>query len=293
MNAQPDWDDLRLFLVVARTGSFTAAAAQLGLHHTTVARRLEQLEGVLRTRLVDRLARGTRLTPAGEDLLVPTARLEEEVLAATRAAAGHDQHLTGTVHLTTTADLLPLILPPLSLFRTRYPEVHLEVDAADAFRDLGRREADVALRASERPPEEAVARRIAGCAWAPYRRHDAPPEATWVQLGGAVAHLPIAEHQARIFGSSPPAISVSTVASAVAAVRAGLGTGLLPCFAGDRDPTLRRTDVPLTGVGGAFWLLVHTDLRRVARVRALVEHLHTELIAVRALLEGEEPRAAD
>jgi DNA-binding transcriptional LysR family regulator len=288
MTAQPDWDDLHLFLVVARTGSFTAAAELLGVHHTTVARRLEQLETLLRTRLVDRLARGTRLTPAGEALFAPTARIEEDVLAATRAVAGHDQHLTGTVRLTTAADLVVLVLPMLARFRERYPDVQLELDVADAFRDLGRREADVALRASHNAPDQAVARRVAACAWAPYRKVGAPTQ-RWVRLGGALQHLnPVAEQDRR--SPHPPAITVSAVATAVEAVRAGLGEGLLPCFVGDRDPTLVRTGGPLPDAGGSLWLLVHTDLRRVHRVRALVEHLHEGLVELRPLLEGEVPR---
>jgi DNA-binding transcriptional LysR family regulator len=271
MSAQPDWDDLRLFLAVARAGSFTGAASIVGVHHTTVARRIEQLEVLLRTRLVDRQARGVRLTPAGEALLPHARQLEEDVVAATRTVAGHDQQLTRRVTLTTTTELVPPLVPLLAAFREAYPGVILALDTSGAMRDLGRREADVALRVTGTPPDEAIAWNLGPVTWGLYAAEHA-----------ADARIGMSDHLPRLTAwqrrrDYVPDVVVSTVATAAVAIGAGLGRGPLPSFLGDADPRLRRLEGPLSDVGGHLWLLVHTDLRRVARVRALVEHLRPGL----------------
>ena len=96
-----DWDDLRLFLAVARSGSFLASGRKLALNHTTLARRIAGLEAALGTRLFDRSPRGVQLTRAGAELLEHADRVEAEILAAGRGLAGQEQQVSGTVRLAT------------------------------------------------------------------------------------------------------------------------------------------------------------------------------------------------
>jgi DNA-binding transcriptional LysR family regulator len=285
MDAQPDWNDLRVFLAVARGGSFTAAAGVVGLHHTTVARRIEQLEASLATRLFDRLARGTRLTPAGEALAGPASRVEEELLAAVRTVAGHDLQLSGRVTITAPADFLPWLLPVLGRFGEQYPAVDVVLDASSSLRDLARREADVALRAGSQAPDDAVAFAVAPLAWAVYGH---PGVEGWVRYGDAPAFRPVERWRER-YAEGPTVLTVTSVEAAVAAVRAGVGRALLPCVTAEGDPALQRHTDPIDELRSTVWLLVHSDLRRTARVRALVELLRDAVAELRPRLAGERP----
>lgn len=265
---QPDWHHLRVFLYVARAGSLARAAERIGAHPSTLSRQMSALEETLDTSLLVRTVRGIALTPAGELLARHAEDVEERVLAATRAVAGQDVSLEGRVHLTTTAELLDLILPTLRTFQQAYPAVELDLETAPVFRDLVRREADVALRASPAPPDDAIAKAIAPIAWSSYSRPEA--KGRIVQGHGA---------------ADGRTVRVSTVAEAHQAARHGLGTAELPCFVGERSPELQRVgDVDPTR--STLWLLIHPDNRKVARVRALTSSLEAGLAPLHGLLSG-------
>ncbi|HJU30330.1 MAG TPA: LysR family transcriptional regulator, partial [Hyphomicrobiaceae bacterium] len=151
MNAQPSWDDLRVLLAVARHGSLSGAARALGVNHSTVLRRVAALEAAIGTRLFDRLPGGYALTPAGDDMHMVAARLEEEIAAAQRRLAGRDAQPSGTVRVTT-IDILALYVLPrhLTSFRAAYPGISIELVIAETPFSLTRREADVAIRATTR-----------------------------------------------------------------------------------------------------------------------------------------------
>ncbi|MFT4623508.1 MAG: DNA-binding transcriptional LysR family regulator [Myxococcota bacterium] len=265
MSAQVDWMLLRAFLAVARTTSFSEGARELGIHASTVSRQMASLEEELHTRLFQRLPRGVELTAAGELLSKQVRAMEVAAFAGVRAVAGRDVELEGAVRLTTTHELLWVILPALRDFQTTYPSVELVIDTGSTFRDLSRREADVALRASLRPPEDAIATPLGALQWAVYGHRDFLQAAGWVDVREAWGGAP-----------EPPAgprVSVSSVHAAIQAVRQGLGRGALPCFAADaQDGLVRMAELPDLA-RSSLWLLVHPDLRKVARVRALVDHL--------------------
>lgn len=270
MRAQPDWSDLRLFLEVAREGSFSAAAGKLGIHHTTVARRMEQLEQVLTVRLFDRHARGVRPTLAGEALQTHARAIEEQVMHASMQVAGRDLRLTGSVRLTAPPELVPRLMPALCAFREVAPEVRVVLDVDTAVRDLGRREADLALRAGQDPPQDAIAHPLAPVSWNAWTHPNAPRE-RWVLYESDVRPAAV---QRQLVGAPPAALVVRSVSDAAVAVKAGLGPGVLPHFV--VSPELVPLQEPV--VDGQLWLLVHVDLRKVARVRALAEHLRSELV---------------
>jgi DNA-binding transcriptional LysR family regulator len=157
-----DWDDLRIFLAVARGGGLSAAARAVGLDASTLQRRMLRFEHSLGVRLFDRKARGYGLTAVGEELLSSASRLELELLSISRAIAGRDEEPTGSVRLTTVeAYAETLLLPHLQSFHARYPRIDLEVLVGTEVRSLTRREADVALRPGGSPSEPGViARRV-------------------------------------------------------------------------------------------------------------------------------------
>lgn len=269
MNAQVPWVWLHTFAEVARLGSFSLAAARLTVHPSTVSRQMTELEGTLSTRLFERLPRGVRLTAAGEVLHERVGAMEEHALAAVASVQGRDVAIQGRVRFTSTPEVMSWVMPLLADFRLRTPAVVLEVDAAVTRRDLSRWESDVALRAGATPPDDAIAHRIAPVSWGVYARRDAQAELPWLDLRPAYSRLPKPR--------GPVAMTVTRVSTAIQAVRAGIGRAPLPTFLADGHPELHCSEVVSELTTDSLWLLVHPENRRVARVRALVDHLRRGL----------------
>lgn len=277
------WDDLRIFLTVARNGTLTAAGEALSLNVSTVHRRLAAFEAALGTPVFDKGPRGYRLTPAGEALLSRAEVVEEGVFAATRAVVGHDQQASGDVRLTLPLVLLAPLAPHLAAFSRACPRIRLFVQADDVSLDLDR-ETDLALRATAQPVDSAVGRNLCGLAWGLYApvgtEGDDLPWIHYVGMDQAPAERWRREHHP----GARPIMCVHSVSGMLAMLAAAGAQGLLPCFAGDADPQLRRVGAPVAM--NQLWLLIHADLRRSARVRALIDFLVPRIQADRARFEG-------
>src|SRR5579864_5811322 len=154
MNREMSWDDLRLVLAIARRGTLSGAARQLGVTHSTVFRRLEAIERNTGARLFDRFRDGYAPTAAGDAMAAVAARIGEDVLELERRLSGQDLRPSGVVRLTTTDTLaLAVAMPHLAAFRAAYPEIRLEIAVTNVVADLRRRDADIALRPTPDPPE--------------------------------------------------------------------------------------------------------------------------------------------
>ncbi len=278
------WDDLRLFLTVARKGTLTAAAAELGVNASTVHRRLGAFEVELGLQLFEKGPRGYGLTHAGESLLPRAEEVEEAMYAATRSVIGHDQQATGEVRITVPVALLPVISPHLTAFCAEHDGICPAVLADDVVFDLGR-SADVALRATAQPLATAIGRNLCGLFWCRYASHlsrgDELPWLHYVDLDQSHA----VQWRKQVFPSSKPMMLVQGVVGMHAVLADSGCQGLLPCFLGDVDPRLRRVGTRIPAEN-RLWLLIHADLRRAARVRALVDFLVPRLIAEKARFEG-------
>jgi len=294
-----DWDDLRFVLAVARAGSLAGAARALKVNHTTVLRRLAAYEARIGARLFERLPSGYVPTAAGETMIGELVAIDTAIHDAERRAAGQDRRITGTVRLSTTDTLMASILPSaLGQMRAMHPGITLEVSTANAFAILTRREADVAVRPTTTPSETLIGRRIAGLGYAIY----AAPS----YLAGFAVGAPLSHHawlgpdgslretvaarwlRVNLRDVAPVAQADSYVALRELAA-AGLGVALLPCYLGDMSPGLVRLPRAATlDLGSALWLLTHEDLRRVARIDAVVTGLTRTLSAAKARFEGEE-----
>lgn len=287
-----DWDDLRIFLAVARAGSVRAAALASASSRSTVLRRIGALERRLSARLFERLPEGYFLTPAGEELLGHAAAMEGQALAAVRRVDGRDAALGGRLRVSLPPPLAShVLMPVLAAFRAAHPAISLEVLPSFESPDLARREAEVDIRIVDEPPESLVGRRVGQVARAVYagaahmRRDDAgrmqPPP-------GRIGWVPPTRPQAApdADGSEAGRLVITDPYVTVAALRAGAGVSILPCFMGDREPGL--VQVPMPGLPRLtdLWVLTHPDLRRTARVRAFTEEVAVFLRSQRALLEG-------
>ncbi len=294
MQSSIDWDDLRIFLAIARAGSLSGAARVLSVNHSTVFRRLNGLEAELDVRLFERQSGGYALTASGDALLESADRVEAEVLAAERALRGRDLRLRGGLRVTMPDTVARLLLPVLiAPFERRYPEIELELVVSDTFLNLSRRDADVAVRPTNAPPETLVGRRLCGIASAVYRSADvaepagALAEQRWVVPDDSLAHLASA-HWLREM-APPAAIRANTMSGMLDAARAGMGLAALPCFMGDPEPGLRRVGGPRPDLETGLWALTHRDLRQTARIRAFLDAVAEAVTGLRPLLEGDRP----
>jgi DNA-binding transcriptional LysR family regulator len=298
------WDDFRLVKAIADGRGLPAAAARLGINHSTAFRRLGQIEKAVGARLFERHRSGYALTAAGEEMVEVASRLGEEIDAFERRLAGRANSPAGEVRVTTNDSLLVhLLIPLFARFRRQCPDVRLDIVLGNQALNLSRRDADVAVRATDSPPEILVGRRAARIAWALYGRSEdfpepaAPPfealgEHPWVSLGDNLATLAAVRFVKRHVAPERVAFRVDSVFGLAEAVEAGLGIGHLPCFIADTRPGLRRLAPPEPDFAADLWLLTHPDLRQSARVRVLLDFLAAELSRSRPLIEGGLPLAA-
>jgi DNA-binding transcriptional LysR family regulator len=288
-----DWGHLRFFLELVRTGSHARAAKQMGVDRNTVARRVAALEAELGLALFERGPQGWNQTPAGQELAELAGRVEEDVLALARHVDARDPALRGTARLTTVPHLAAHLLPPaLPALAKRHPELLLEVVADARAFDLSRREADLAMRLGRPRDSGLVARRLSHLAFAFYA-------AATTEAGGRGAVDFRADPflgdeadllQERWLDTLAPgrrvAYRCNSTISLLAVARQGLGVVLLPCYIGDADPALLRLDGP-EPAPSEIWLLVHGDLRRTPRIRAVIDWLDELVARARPALLGQ------
>jgi DNA-binding transcriptional LysR family regulator len=292
------WDDLRLIKSIAEARSLPAAADLLGVNHSTVFRRLGQLEEVLDTKLFERHRAGYTLTAVGEEMVELAQKVDDEITAFTRKLAGREIAPAGELRVTTNDSLLIHLLTPLfARFRRQCHDVRLDVVLANQELNLSKRDADVAIRATDNPPENLVGRRAATIAWALYGSAAAVPEPEviapenlyerdWVSLGDNFATFKAVKFVQEHVAPERVGYKVNTVLGVAEAIEQGLGIGHLPCFIGDARPGLVRLGAPVPEFATGLWLLTHPDLRHSPRVRVFLDFLAAEIGKQRKLIEG-------
>ncbi len=286
-----NWDDLRLFLAVARAGSISAGARRLGLQHSTVSRRMHKLEEDLGVRLLEKTRDGCDPTLAGQNLLQAATRMEREAVAVEGGLAGLDQQLVGPLRVTAINNMATTVLMPMFRdFMARYPGVELHVMVSNEDASLAGREADVAIRLANAPTDTLVGKRVVTVASTIYASPDYRARlqadgGTPQWLGVACCGFHRSWTRAACEGQRHRFYSDDTLLTQ-AALCAGLGISILPCFLGDADPGLVRWCEPRPEWSLGLWILLHPDLRRTARVLAFRSHMVAAIEARRAIFEG-------
>jgi DNA-binding transcriptional LysR family regulator len=292
------WDDFRLVKNVAEAKGLGGAAEKLGVNHSTVFRRLGQLEETLGVKLFERHRTGYALTTAGEEMAALAERMDEDVASFARKLAGQALSPAGELRVTTNDTLLAHLLTPIfARFCAQCPDVRLDVVLANQALNLSKRDADVAVRATDNPPETLVGRRVATIGWAIYGRAlDYPKPAVielvelynraWVSLGDNLGALKVARFVRERVATDKIVYKVNTVLGLAEAVEAGIGVGPLPCFIADERPALVRLSPPNADFSTGLWLLTHPDLRQSARVRAFLDFVAAEITKRRRSIEG-------
>lgn len=283
-----DWDDLRYFLAVARKGTISEAAVDLNVNHSTVSRRINAYEKQHAVRLFERLPSGYVMTQAAENIYQYALEIEERTLRVERDLFGRDARLQGKLCITAFHGIAnTLLLPHLQKFRDQYPEIDLDFSITTEVRDLGAREADIAVRGTPSPPEHLVGKKVADFGRGIYtspkyqarclQRHEVilwrenQQSVDWV-----VRHFP----DARIV------LRVDDAMSMRIAVLEGLGMARMPSWIADTAPGLLRLNLEIEPSDWGLWVLIHADLRTTARVRVCRDFLIDVLATQKDLIEG-------
>ena len=290
-----NWDDLKFFLAVYRCGSIRAAAKELGVNHATVSRRINTFEQALNERLFERSAKGYFPTVSADAIFHEASHLEERLSAVERKVVGKNQSLSGEIRVTL-ADVLAqtLFMSDFADFCRMYPEIQLEViDSARSF-NLANREADVALRVCNEPPEHLIGRKLAKMHRACYVSASLAEKSQNEQWLLQQNWIGWTDKQRRPIGKVakdyPRFDSKHKIVSAVLQAQAckyGMGVAVLPCFMADNDPELVRIPPYTSEHKYDVWILSHPDLRKNLKVQTFVRFITERIAAKRALIEGE------
>jgi DNA-binding transcriptional LysR family regulator len=290
--AMLDWDQVRVFLAVARAGQLAGAAARLGLDVSTVSRRIDRLEDELGVHLFDRTRDGTVVTAAAEAMLPAAEDMERGLAQFAAAVDAVETTAEGVVRLTAPPGLADgFVVPLLARFRARFPRVVVELDASIGYADLTRREADVALRASRPRSGDLIAVKLVSTRALPLTSPAYAAElgrlrrwsdARWITYGAELGHVPTARWVTEHAGTAP-VLRTSHFTSQLAAAAAGIGITL----ASEPFRFVRRI-VPVA-ISRALqpswdalpvedlWLVGHRALRTVPRIAALWDFLAEHL----------------
>lgn len=291
-----NWDDMKFFLAVARCGSISGGAKQLGVQHSTVSRRLRALEEKLGTRLIERKRSGYELTVAGEQIKQSAIRMEREILGVNEALLGEDANLVGPLRVSAINNMASSVLMPIfARFSENHPQVELHIAVSNMDVSLAQREADIAIRLTNSPTDTLIGKRMLTVASTIYGKREylekinlQAYEPKWIGVSCCQFHKTWTKqscnHQVHTFYSDDTLLTLS-------AIREGLGVSYLPCFMGDADPLLQRYSDPDPQHDLGLWILLHPDLKRTARVLTFKDYMIKNIQEKRDLFEGRMPQS--
>ncbi|MDQ0458116.1 LysR family transcriptional regulator [Rhizobium paknamense] len=292
-----NWDDVRIFLSVARTGQILAASRRLGLNHATLSRRLTALEDALKTRLFIRRTHGCELTAEGEIFLASAERMETEMLEA-QARLGHtDARVAGTVRIGAPDGFGVFFLASrLGPLLEQHPELKVQLVPVPRSFSLSQREADIAVTL-ERPEQgRLVSAHLTDYTLGLYAsrdylsRHGAPDNAEALKRHRRIGYVedliftPSLNYTGEILRDWNAGFEISSAIGQTEAVRSGAGIGILHAYIARQYPELVRV-LPDLIIRRAYWTTYHESLRAIARIRTVVDYLSDSVKAERAIFE--------
>ncbi len=271
------WDDIRFFLALYRCGTLSAAAREMGVEHTTVSRRIGQLETSVGLKLFKRLPRSWVATPQAVALYDQACSLEEVALGFARTAAGLDD-LTGRVRISVPPILASHILVPgLDDVITRYPNLALEIQASTELSNLNRNEADIAVRLVRPESSDLMTRSLGkigyGLFGTPNWREKSALKRIYIGFDDLTAKQSLALWLEDIIGQNRVVLRTGDFLSMAEAARHGWGIALLPRFLGRAVPGLVEIEDQISRTSREASLLVHRDVLLHPGVRAITSEI--------------------
>lgn len=282
MLAAVNWDDVRVFLAIARSGTLGAAGRSLGQSQPTMGRRLKALEESLGQTLFQRTSEGFVLTDEGSAVLSHAERMEADALSFARQLDGADNQLEGMLRVSTSDWFgLHVMAPVCSLFTLKHPRIAIELLTDARLYSLARREADLVARIVPFDEPDVIQRKLMHVPYALYCARDAVEDASadvrLITMDLSFSEMPDAVWLRSAFPRGRIALRSNSRHIQAVACAAGVGLAVLPCPLGDAHPNLQRVGHASFPPGRDVWLGYHRDLRRLPRLRALLELLIEQL----------------
>lgn len=295
-----DWDYLRYIHALAIGGTLAKAGDILGVHQTTVLRRLDQMEEQLGVQFFERNRDGLQLTPVGETAFRAAERLTGDMENLERQLVGQDSAPVGKVRLAATDTMVNALISPMIADLVReYPDIELEVLTDNDVLNLSHREADLTLRPVNKPQATLEGERIGTIESAIYgaaryckRNPDmdlenAPDQQLWILPDESFSHLATGRWYRKHLKNASSIIRCNSLQAMHALARSGAGLAALPCYLGDGSRELKRLSPPLEGEGVDLWLMVNHETQQMARVRIVMEFLTSRLAKLSPRVEGD------
>ncbi|HEX9931543.1 MAG TPA: LysR family transcriptional regulator [Allosphingosinicella sp.] len=296
--AEFDWNDLKGFLAIARSGRLTAAAARLGLDHSTLSRRLAALEHALKAKLFDRSPSGYTLTEQGRRLLSTAEEMERLAIGAGEAVGGTAASVEGVVRIGSPEGFGSYFLAPrIGGLRDLYPQLTVQLVAASAVFSLSKREADVVVAVSRPPAGRLTASKLIDydlalyaapsylAAHPPIRSAADLERHRFVSYIGELLHFPELDFLQHVAPGGATSLESSNLVAQLKATLAGAGLCVLPAFLAGEEPGLERVLPEEVHLTRSLCLIVHQDLAELARIRAVVRFIRAEVEAARAVFQ--------
>ena len=281
-----NWDDVRIFLAVARSGQILAASKRLALNHATLSRRLTALEEALGTRLFIRRTNGCELTAEGEGFLASAERMETEMLAAQARLGRTDTAIAGTVRIGAPDGFgVSFLAPRTGRLIERHPELKIQLVPVPRAFSLSSREADIAITL-ERPEQgRLVSSKLTDYTLGLYasrayvEAQGAPDDAEALKHHRRVGYVedliftPSLNFTGEVMRNWNAGFEISSATGQTEAVRSGAGIGILHNYIARQYPDLVRV-MPGTAIQRTYWTIFHESARDLARIRIVADFLH-------------------
>lgn len=287
-----DWDDLRIFLTVARMRRVAPAARALGIDATTIGRRLGRLERALNTTLFEQSGGERLLTPRGAALLRHAESVEGATLDAMADVRGERQSLSGQVRLSVAEGFGTWILAPgLAAFHQEHPGINLDVITASGFLNPSKREADMAVMLARPQSGHLTVQRLADYRLHLYASRDyvarrGLPESradllrhTLIGYVPEFLFTPELDYLDEVHTGLEATLRSSSINIQRRLVLDGAGIGVLPDFMTVADVELTRILASDLAIIRSFWLVTHRDLTNLARIAAVANLLRRQVAA--------------
>ena len=281
-----NWDDIRIFLAVARQGGLTSAAQNLGINHTTVARRLTGLETALHTRLVNRTPTGVTLTPAGQSFLLHAERIEIEAQRAEQRVYAADGTISGKVRLATREGVGAwLICPRVAELKRRHPALNLDLVSEARTISLLKRDADITISLQYPSQNRVVVQKLTdyrlGLYASPGYLREYGPIDTIEELNNRdvvwyvedFVDIEEQRYMQRIVANARAGFRATNILAQYAALVSGMGVGIIPVYQASQDPNLVRVLADQVEEMRTYWLSVHPDAQDLPNVRAVIDFI--------------------
>lgn len=294
-----DWDNVRIFLAVAREGQLLSAARRLGVNHATLGRRLSALESDLRTRLMIRKPSGCELTAEGHAFLAAAERMEAEMLAVQARTGNLNAPVEGTVRIGAPDGFgVSFLAPRLGELTKRHPDLRIQLVPVPRSFSLSQREADIAITVEQPSQGRLVCSRLTDYTLGLYASKDyiaergLPKDIEDLSHHARIGYVedlifsPSLNYTGEIMRNWDAAFEISSAIGQTEAVRSGAGIGILHDYIARQAPELERV-LPTLSIRRAYWTNYHESLRDLLRIRTVVDFLQEIVGQNRSVFIGE------